>query len=371
MASFVLGIIPEQGGSISNLARSGQDQRFIDYYLKKYSAEFSRVYYFSYVKETVKLPENCYIINNPGYHRWIYAYFMPLIHRREFKKCSLLRVMQAYGSIPAIISKILYKTPFVVTYGYRYFENAKTNRMKFRPYLFKWRALSGIKHASKVIITSHKMYEYVNTFVPKHLLYYSPNGVDTNLFSPAPSLLRQQIKTILFVGRLAPDKNLIALIDAIKLISCPNVKLIIVGDGKMKPILVEHASNLGSQIKFMGTVPNNQLPDLYRTCDIFILPSFGEGHPKALLEAMSCGAPCIGSDVPGIQNLITDGVTGLLCKQSKDDIAAKINALFENPDLARHLGEMAREYVVKNFDINQIMSKEISMLKEVTNQASR
>jgi glycosyltransferase involved in cell wall biosynthesis len=371
MSEPVLGIIPEQGGSIANLARSGQDRRFVDYYLRKYAAEFSRVIYFSYIQENLSLPNNCVVVSNPGFHRWLYAYFMPLIHYRKLKSCSVLRVMQAYGAIPAIVAKSLYRTPFVVTYGYPYFENAQINGMKLRPYLFKWRASAGAKHASRVIVTSQAMFEYVSEFVSPSKIVYSPNGVDTQAFSPAQLHPEPLVKTILYVGRLSPDKNIRVLIEAIdELNQNFNVRLLIVGDGPLKSDLEDQAVKTGAQIEFLGILPNHQLPEVYHTSDVFVLPSYGEGHPKALLEAMSCALPCIGTNVAGIRDLIRDGETGLLCGQTGTSIAEKLHTLLANPGLAARLGTSARHYVRENFDIHQIMAKEITMLKAVANQSN-
>ncbi|MBM3334660.1 hypothetical protein FJY63_08365, partial [Candidatus Sumerlaeota bacterium] len=117
-----LGIIPEQGGSIAGLRRGGQDRRFVEQYLRLYAREFEQVFYFSYARESLSLPDanNFRLFPNPGLHRWFYAFLMPLIQARQFRRCSVMRVMQATGAIPAYLARLLYGTPFVVTYGYHY-----------------------------------------------------------------------------------------------------------------------------------------------------------------------------------------------------------------------------------------------------------
>ena len=78
-----------------------------------------------------------------------------------------------------------------------------------------------------------------------------------------------------------------------------NVKF--VGSGSQKEELVKLAVKLGVNLKVTDQIPNEKLPETYRQADIFVLPSLAEGHPKALLEAMSCGLACMASNIPGDQ----------------------------------------------------------------------
>lgn len=203
---MILGVIPEQGGSIINLARSGQDKRFINYYLNHYSEAFDRVYYFSYDNEQPFVSNNCFVIPNPGYHRWLYAFILPLKYQKLFIQCDVFRVMQASGCIPAMIAKTFYRKPYVTTYGYNYFISAAQNGMKFRPYIFKIRAMCGSRYADRVVITSQSMIDYVSAFLPKTKIIHLPNGVDTNQYIPTKRLSANGLIHILYVGRLSPEK---------------------------------------------------------------------------------------------------------------------------------------------------------------------
>jgi glycosyltransferase involved in cell wall biosynthesis len=99
---------------------------------------------------------------------------------------------------------------------------------------------------------------------------------------------------------------------------------------------------------------------------MFILPSHYEGHPKTLLEAMSCGLPVVGTDVPGIRELIVHGETGYLCDPSSQGIRAAIGELLWNKDLRKRIGTNAREYVVENVSLSKIVDKELALLREVS-----
>jgi N,N'-diacetylbacillosaminyl-diphospho-undecaprenol alpha-1,3-N-acetylgalactosaminyltransferase len=112
-------------------------------------------------------------------------------------------------------------------------------------------------------------------------------------------------------------------------------------------------------------VPNERLPELLNAADVFVLPSQREGHPKVLLEAMSCGLPCVGADVEGIREVIQDGENGLLCSLTPKDMADKIYRLFSDPDLALRLGQAARHFVEANFDLDILLEKETRYLYSV------
>jgi glycosyltransferase involved in cell wall biosynthesis len=363
---MILGIFPEQGGSIAGLARTGQDSRFIHSYLGKYTQAFDKVFYFSYADENPDVPDNCYVIPNPGHHRWIYTFLLPTIQRQFIEQCDVLRVMQAYGAMPAAIAKSLYGIPYVATYGYRYFKNVRAQGMGLpRACLFRWRARLGARLADKVIVTTKDMYSYVSPFLSESKILIVPNGVDTTLFQPIKPSPNSLSKTVIFVGRLSPIKNLFMLIDAIALIRHLEIKLVLVGDGPLRDDLKAHASQKNVMIDFRGLVPHHELPSLLGSADVFALPSLTEGHPKALLEAMSCALPCVGTKVPGIQNVLCDGITGLLCEMGAQDLANKLAYVLSNPALAATLGSRAREYVVEGFDLGSLLEKEIGAMKQI------
>lgn len=196
-----------------------------------------------------------------------------------------------------------------------------------------------------------------------------PNCVDVNRFSPSPlDRTKPPIPTLIFVGRLSPEKNIEGILDALAILqtrSRPVPKLNIIGDGQLKGSLRAQVDQLALSVSFWGSVPNEQLPGIFQRADIFILPSFYEGHPKALLEAMSCGLPCIGSDVEGIQQEIRHGGNGYLCRTSPESIADAIETVLNDDALQVELGRRARQYVVENYALETILQKELEVLKDV------
>jgi len=135
-----------------------------------------------------------------------------------------------------------------------------------------------------------------------------------------------------------------------------------VGTGSQKDELVELAGKLEVTLEVINRVPNEKLPEIYRQADIFVLPSLVEGHPKALLEAMSCGLACISMDISGPREIIIDNKNGLLVQQTAEGLSAGLKKLIENKALRMRLGMAARESVIKKFDKRKLMEIESKLL---------
>ena len=117
--------------------------------------------------------------------------------------------------------------------------------------------------------------------------------------------------------------------------------------------------------RFLGIVPNSKIPKVMARYPIYILPSFYEGHPKTLLEAMSCQMAVIGTKVTGIKEVIDDGVNGLLCGTSSESIAVCIEQLLHDEALRNKLGTEARKKIRNYFSLEKIVSTEIQIYKEI------
>ncbi len=157
---------------------------------------------------------------------------------------------------------------------------------------------------------------------------------------------------ILFVGVLNGRKGEFNLIKAMqKIVSVsPDAKLLIIGDGPTKDIAIKMAANLKLEdnVKFISNVTYKDINKYYMACDLFVLPSFSEGLPKVLLEAMACGTPVVVSDIPGHREIITDNVTGYLFKINDiDDLKSTILRVLENADQRKIIASNAKTLVEK------------------------
>jgi glycosyltransferase involved in cell wall biosynthesis len=175
------------------------------------------------------------------------------------------------------------------------------------------------KLADAVICVSESVREEVLKWyrLDPEKVFYIPNGVNTDLFSPDGSNMRRELgledsKAILFVGRLYENKNVNLLIESLLHLTT-DYKLLLIGDGKDKKKLMKMASELGinNRVIFTGLIPYKSLPAYYRTADVFVLPSTLEGSPKVVLEALSTGVPAVTSKCFVVGKLLNNGVLQL------------------------------------------------------------
>ena len=193
--------------------------------------------------------------------------------------------------------------------------------------------------------------------IPNDRRCFIPNGVDTIRYSPqeeSKKELRQSLNlpnvpTVLFAGRLAPEKRLDQLLDIWPSIreSYPEANLILLGTGEDEERLKRMAP---AEVQFLGNV-KDVVPYL-RAADIFALPSDTEGLSNALLEAMSCGLAVIATSVGGARDLVDHKETGwLIPPDSPGLLKAGLMELLKDSELRSSLGKYARERVIQKYSL--------------------
>jgi glycosyltransferase involved in cell wall biosynthesis len=181
-------------------------------------------------------------------------------------------------------------------------------------------------------------------------------GIDPESFAPAPVRERPVPFEVICVGQLAPAKGQHILLAAVQSLVHDErqVLLRLVGDGDDRAGLEADAAARGidDRVVFEGSVNQDRLRALYQRADACVLPSFAEGVPVVLMEAMSMGIPCVASRITGIPELIEDGVHGLLVDPSDSALlAAAIARLMGDATLRRRLGAAARTRVMERYDL--------------------
>ena len=194
-----------------------------------------------------------------------------------------------------------------------------------------------------------------------------PNYVVTDVFKPHPEV--QKKYDLIFVGRAGNQKNIGNLLKAIHYLNLKtknrSVSLLMVGGCCYDSEIKEISNHYALDVTFKGNIPNFDLPHVLNQARVFILPSYYEGHPKVLLEAMSCGLPCIGSDVTGIREDIEHIKTGYLCNTDYESIANAIGTVLFDEPLQKTIGKNAREYILKKYTIDQILKMELDVIQGV------
>ena len=181
-------------------------------------------------------------------------------------------------------------------------------------------------------------------------------GVDPALYSPLEH--RAGNRRLLYVGRLATTKGLPILFEALVNLrsSQEGLSLTIVGDGPDRRALEEMAIRLGVEkmIRFVGYQSQEEVRERLRQTDVFVLPSFAEGVPVVLMEAMAAGVPVVGTRVAGTNELVEEGVSGFLVPPGDAvSLTARIAQLLDDVELRSRLGAAARTKVEKEFDVHR------------------
>jgi colanic acid/amylovoran biosynthesis glycosyltransferase len=186
----------------------------------------------------------------------------------------------------------------------------------------------------------------------------SPLGVDPMRFCPQRRVVRTGIFHILCVGRLTPAKGQHILIAAACLLRNAGrqfrISMVGAGPDAESLKLAANAACLSGIIEFTGALNQTEVHHLYTQADAFVLPSFAEGIPVVLMEAMACGIPCISSRITGISELIRSDQEGFLLPPS--DVPALADALavlMDDVALRGRIGRFARARVEASYHLEK------------------
>lgn len=179
-------------------------------------------------------------------------------------------------------------------------------------------------------------------------------GIDPDTYRfmvPGPG-----VKTLLFVGRLDVEKGIPILFASMNILQKQgyDLKLVLLGDGRDRQFLESMAEQMGlsDNVDFRGFVGQDVIANELRGSDVFVLPSFAEGIPVSLMEAMATGTPVIATNVGGVNELVIDQETGLVVHASDETGLANAIAYYvDNPEFYRETATRARDKVVTNFNI--------------------
>jgi glycosyltransferase involved in cell wall biosynthesis len=184
------------------------------------------------------------------------------------------------------------------------------------------------------------------------------NGVDTGMFQRVtPSMPRRPDVRRVIVPRRLYEKNgveyFIRAMPAIR--RHVPIEALLVGDGPERPRLERLAADLGVSdfVNFMGSRPNTDMPGLFASSDIAVLPSLMEATSVAALEAMSCEIPVAASNVGGLPEIIDETVGTLFNPADPEDLAQRLVALMKRTDLAE-TGQRARARVANHWSLERL-----------------
>ena len=174
---------------------------------------------------------------------------------------------------------------------------------------------------------------------------------------------------VLFLGWITPNKGIFDLLDAAEQLRDKPIKLILGGKGTHFEEMQEAVAqrDLGSVVELRGWITGADKMKAFRECDAFILPSYREGYPNALLEAMAAGLPCIASAISSIPDLITDGKNGFLIEPGDSDRMAELFLeLLQDPEKRFAVGMAGRQRILENNSLQTATQKIGKIFAELT-----
>ena len=213
-----------------------------------------------------------------------------------------------------------------------------------------------------------------------------PPGVDTERFRPLDPDRRRQARhdlgltdadlLVASVSRLVPRKGMDVLIDAAARLrpDHPNLVVLIAGSGRDRARLERRAAERQAPVRFLGRVPDDELPTLLGAADVFAMLCRNrwagleqEGFGIVFLEAAACGVPQVAGDSGGAAEAVVDGETGLVVHRPDDpgDVATALGRLLSDDNLRRRMGEQARRRAVDEFDYDLLAARLDAALRDL------
>ncbi len=207
--------------------------------------------------------------------------------------------------------------------------------------------------------------------IPRERVAVKP-VVPTNLggFLNLDRPTRTGLPRLLYVGRLAAQKNLLLLIEAAHVLKKRGhrFELKIVGEGPLEQELraATAAAGLGAEVEFQAAVPRDEIAAVFADADIFVLTSDFEGYPRVLMEAAASALPVVTTAVSGSDEAIVDGTTGFIVPVGDANaVAEKIALLLAQPNLRSAMGQAAREHIRANLDPRTNTPGQLAIWKKV------
>ncbi len=273
-------------------------------------------------------------------------------------------IVHAHTPVPAIAElaalRMNGKTPYILGYHNDVVKAGSIGHIlgtiysfTLGPFLLK-RADAIITLTRSLAQSSRRLADY------SHKVKIVPGAVNIERFHPRLDQnrirkkygLRQEARVILFVGILDAYKGCDYLIRAMPTVASkvPEVHLILVGTGPMAEELKATAGRLGieANVTFAGFVPDEDLPDYYAACDVFVLPSVSseEGFGLVQLEAMACGRPVVTTTIPGVREVDAQEVATIhVPPRNIEALADTIIRVLQDSDLSARLGSSGRKLV--------------------------
>ncbi|SES77323.1 Glycosyltransferase involved in cell wall bisynthesis [Methanococcoides vulcani] len=293
-----------------------------------------------------------------------------LIYLLSFKRPKIVHIhTSSYmafweKSIFLIVSKLFFTKVIMHIHGGGFSEFYQNTRIPLTKSLIRF----FLNISDRIIVLSNGWNDFFAEIVNKNKIIVIPNGVYSDLYLPDNVLKSKNgFIHILFAGYLAKEKGIYDILDSIPhvLQKHNNARFVFAGiEEKLGEFdkIKKYASelNIDNNTFFLGMLSKQEMVDTYKKSNIFILPSYIEGLPISILEAMAAGLPIISTPVGGIPEVIVDGENGFLITPGDSlELANKIIELIGSLKLRMMMGEFNQEKIRNNYDW-KIIANQIS-----------
>lgn len=262
-----------------------------------------------------------------------------------------------YGSIAAKLSKVPHVVAMVTGAGYAF--TAKSTKAKVIKLIMSLLYKTAFCCANTVIFQNNDDKEQ---FVKEKLVketktvIVNGSGVNTQKFTVAPFPERT---TFFMLSRVMYSKGIREYLEACEIVKekYPEVRCMLLGacEGIQDSISHEQLKTYVDRNIIEHFGETDTVADYYKQCSVYVLPSYREGTPRTVLEAMAMGRPIITTDAPGCKETVIDGKTGFLVPvKDAEEVAEKMIEFIENPDLIKTMGKESLEYCINKFDVNKV-----------------
>lgn len=279
----------------------------------------------------------------------IYQINLTLVLIYQFKSKKISYVLFCFAGdillIPLIICKIFGKPIIIRSDGRPTTLGKLVGTSIFNLFMFGIVEKIAYHFSTLILLEAESMLSFYNFEEYAYKIRIAPLYVNTDLFSCFTPIVKRKFD-VGYIGRLSSDKGILEFLEAISLLP-QQYKILIIGDGPLNSKVKESCSVSNRDIVLLGWINNENLPEYYNQIKLFILPSYKEGLPNSILEAMACGTPILATPVGGIPWLIQDSITGyILQKNTPEIIAETIIRIFNDNNLeliAKNEVEMINE----------------------------
>lgn len=365
-----LAVFFTRGISLADWAKIGNLSRELRMYLEL-KKKLKEVYLFTYgnFNDADYLGEfkDCFRVfpKKNNLPNWLYSFLLPFFYRKELREVDILKTNQMDGAWAAVLAKMFFRKKLIVRCGYEWFFTVQQKKMH-KIFLWIYFLLEKFVYnfADNIILTSSAIREFVVKYFKsvESKIVVMPNYVDIDIFKPNPDIV-SDANRLICVGRLEKEKNLFLLFKALENLE---IKLFVFGNGSLKNELHQYVKSIkGLEVNFIDNIKNNLLPLELNKSSIFLQLSDYEGSPKTILEAMSCALPVVVTNVVGINEVVTDGDTGILCEKSEHAVREAVIKLLEDEKLRKIIGEQARKEIVENYSLQKSVDQELDIYKNL------